>query len=415
MLERHPGLAVLRHRGFARYALCRFATTFSWQILGVAVGWQVYALTHDALALGFVGLFEFLPFVALVLVGGQVADRVERRTVLIGAWLLDALCVGGLALLTRLGRPEVWPIYLAVAIFGATRAFWAPAMQATVPNLVPREEFSRAVALNSTLFQVSVIAGPALGGVLFVVGPAAAFALCSALFVLAALIAFGIRPLARIRDGAAMPERAGHTFLSGLRYVLHQRVVLGVISLDLFAVLFGGATALLPLYASEVLRVGPIGLGLLRSAPGVGAAITAAVLTLRPVQRHAGAVMFGGVALFGVSTLVFGASRDFPLSLAALLVLGAGDMLSVYVRAILVQVNTPDAIRGRVSAINSMFIGTSNELGEFESGVTARWFGAVRAVILGGALTLAVVVVWMGLFPQLRRLDALHRSANPPA
>ena len=269
------------------------------------------------------------------------------------------------------------------------------------------------MALNSALFQVSVIAGPALGGVLFLAGPATVFALCCALFVLAALIAFGIRPLARMGDETVVPARRGDAFLSGLRYVLHQRVVLGVISLDLFAVLFGGATALLPLYASDVLHVGPIGLGLLRTAPGVGAAMTAAVLTLRPVQRHAGAVMFAGVALFGVCTLVFGASRDFPLSLAALLVLGAGDMLSVYVRAILVQVNTPDAIRGRVSAINSMFIGTSNELGEFESGVTARWFGAVRAVMLGGALTLAIAVAWMGLFPQLRRLDVLQRAANP--
>jgi len=225
---------------------------------------------------------------------------------------------------------------------------------------------------------------------------------------LSALLMFLIGPHRPRADAPGAPSPSGRALLEGLRYVLHQRVVLGVISLDLFAVLFGGATALLPIYAADVLHIGPEGLGLLRAAPSVGAAITAVLLALRPIYRHAGACMFGGVGLFGISTIVFGLSRSVALSLAALLVLGSGDMLSVYVRGILVQLNTPDAIRGRVSAINSMFIGTSNELGEFESGVTARWFGAVRAVLLGGVLTLAVVGGWMGLFPQLRRLDRLH-------
>ena len=282
-------------------------------------------------------------------------------------------------------------------------------MQALTPTLVPREEFPHAVALNSTLFQTASISGPAVGGALYLLGPSVVFGACLGLFVVAVLLTMSLGPhRAAQRDTADARPTDGHALLEGLRYVLHQRVVLGVISLDLFAVLFGGATALLPIYAAEVLHIGPVGLGILRSAPSVGALLAAGILALRPINRHAGAWMFGGVAAFGIATLIFGASRSVPLSVAALLLLGCGDMVSVYVRGILVQLNTPDVIRGRVSAINSMFIGGSNELGEFESGATARWFGAVRAVLLGGALTLAVVVSWMGLFPELRRLDRLR-------
>jgi MFS family permease len=282
-----------------------------------------------------------------------------------------------------------------------------------VPNLVPREEFPRAVAVNSALFQIAVIGGPALGGLLYLLGPGVVFGACLALFVATVLLGLSLHPSRGWPDSAAAQvaavyRRDGHAVLEGLRYVLAHRVVLGVISLDLFAVLFGGATALLPIFAGAVLHVGPVGLGLLRTAPGVGAALTAALMTLHPVERRAGAVMFAGVAVFGLCTLVFGGSRNFAVSLAALCVLGIGDMLSVYIRSMLVQLNTPDAIRGRVSAINSMFIGASNELGEFESGVTARWLGAVRATLLGGLLTLAVVGGWIGLFPELRRLDRLH-------
>jgi MFS family permease len=402
-------LAVLRHAQFARFAICRFMTTLSWQMLAVAVGWHVYALTHDPLALGLVGLSEFLPFLLLVMVGGHVADHADRRDVLVIAWSIESLCIGILLWLTLAGGQAVWPIYLVIVAFGSTRAFYAPAMQALVPTLVPREEFPRAVALNSTLFQIASISGPAIGGALYLLGPSVVFGACLGLFVAAVLLTMSLGPhRAAPRDAADAPPTDGHALLEGLRYVLHQRVVLGVISLDLFAVLFGGATALLPIYAAEVLHIGPVGLGVLRSAPSVGALIAAGVLALRPINRHAGAWMFGGVALFGISTLVFGISSSVPLSVAALLLLGCGDMVSVYVRGILVQLNTPDAIRGRVSAINSMFIGGSNELGEFESGATARWFGAVRAVLLGGALTLAVVASWMGLFPELRRLDRLR-------
>ncbi|HEY6452973.1 MAG TPA: MFS transporter [Steroidobacteraceae bacterium] len=405
---RFPGLAVLRHRPYARFALCRLFTTLSWQMLAVAVGWQVYALTHDALALGLVGLSEFLPFLCLVLLGGHVADRTDRRKVLIIAWSIEALAIGALLWLVVAGLRAVWPIYLVIATFGSTRAFYAPSMQAMLPSLVPREEFPRAVAINSTLFQVAVIVGPALGGVLYLLGPAVVFGACLTLFALTVVLLLSMGAQRAARDAVAVPTSTSHQWLEGLRYVLHQRLVLGVISLDLFAVLFGGATALLPIFAGQVLHIGPVGLGLLRTAPGVGAAATALVLTLRPIERRAGACMFGGVCLFGLATLVFGLSRNAALSLAALFVLGCGDMLSVYVRGILVQINTPDAIRGRVSAINSIAIGASNELGEFESGLTARWLGAVRAVLLGGALTLSMVVAWMGLFPSLRRLDRLR-------
>jgi MFS family permease len=406
---RLASLAVLRHAQFARFAICRFMTTLSWQMLAVAVGWHVYALTHDALALGLVGLSEFLPFLLLVMVGGHVADHADRRDVLVIAWSIEALCIGVLLWLTLAGGQAVWPIYLVIVAFGSTRAFYAPAMQALGPTLVPREEFPRAVALNSTLFQIASISGPALGGALYLLGPSVVFGACLGLFVITVLLMLSLGPhRAAQRSVADAPATDGHALLEGLRYVLHQRVVLGVISLDLFAVLFGGATALLPIYAAEVLHIGPVGLGVLRSAPSVGALVAAGILALRPINRHAGAWMFGGVAVFGIATLVFGVSRNIPLSVAALLLLGCGDMVSVYVRGILVQLNTPDAIRGRVSAINSMFIGGSNELGEFESGATARWFGAVRAVLLGGALTLAVVAGWMGLFPELRRLDRLR-------
>jgi MFS family permease len=417
MSQRFPALSVLRHGTYARFAVCRFVTTLSWQMLGVAVGWRVYALTHDALSLGLVGLSEFVPFACLVMLGGHIADRVARQRVLQVTWSIEAVCIGALVAWSALGITAVWPIYLAVGVFGGTRAFWAPAMQAMVPNLVPREEFPRALGLNATLFQAAVIIGPALGGVLYLLGSVVVFGACLMLFAVTIALSFSLRPCAAgaptagssvAAEVAAAYESRGHVLLEGLRYVLRQRIVFGVISLDLFAVLFGGATALLPIFAGDVLHIGPAGLGLLRTAPGIGAALTAGLLTLRPIERRAGPYMFLGVAAFGLCTLLFGASRNFPLSLGALFVLGCGDMISVYVRGMLVQLNTPDEIRGRVSAINSMFIGASNELGEFESGVSARWFGAVRATLLGGALTLLVVGSWMGLFPQLRRLDHLR-------
>jgi MFS family permease len=397
-----PPLAALRHRNFAVYAAARFFATLSWQMLNVAVGWQVYELTREPLHLGFVGLAQFLPFVAFVLPAGQLADRVDRRLVLIGAYIVEMGCAVLLLWFTLARIDSIWPVLAAMALYGTGRAFWMPTGQAITPNLVPPEAFPGAVAINSTLFQTAVIVGPAVGGLIYLLGPHAVYGTALTLQVLVLLLIIAIRP-----RKAAAPAKAFRMsdVLEGLRFVFQRRTVLGAISLDLFAVLFGGATALLPVYASDILHTSPAGLGLLRTAPGVGAALIAAVLAFSPIVRHVGKWMFGGVALFGAATVVFGLSHVFWLSLVALFLLGAGDMVSVYVRHMLVQLETPDEIRGRVSAVSSMFIGASNELGEFESGVTAHWWGLVPAVVVGGIATLAVVGAYMHLFPQLRRMD----------
>ena len=394
-------LRPLRHRNFALYAAGRFAATLAWQMLSVAAGWQLYDLTRDPLALGFAGLAQFLPFVALVLPAGFVADLADRRLVLVGAYLLEVASAGVLLWLTWAGSGDVWMMYLAMAFFGAGRAFWMPTGQAITPKLVPPKDFPGAVAINSALFQTAAVGGPGVGGLLYLLGPGVVYSTVSALLLLACVMVLAISRMPPDPGTARHPREA----LEGLRFVFGQRIVLGAISLDLFAVLFGGATALLPIYAADVLHVGPAGLGALRAAPGVGAVLTAAMLALWPIRSHVGRWMFGGVAVFGVSTIVFGASTHFGLSLAALATLGAGDMVSIYIRHMLVQLATPDAIRGRVSAVNAVFIGSSNELGEFESGLTARVLGLVPAVVLGGCATLVVVVTFMRRFPELRTMD----------
>jgi MFS family permease len=402
--------AALRYPDFRRYAFGRFFATMAWQMLGVAVGWQVYAITRDPLDLGLVGLAQFLPFLALVLPGGQVADRADRRLVMVVAYGVEALCAIVLIGFTLSGSREVWPVFLAMALFGAGRAFWMPSGQAMVVNLVPREVFPSAVAFNSTLFQSAVIIGPSLGGILYALGESAlnvdgallVYCVALALMVAVVVLIGGVRP---VRAPPSNKALSLHELFEGIRFVFRRKPVLGAISLDLFAVLFGGATALLPVFAADILHVGPVGLGVLRTAPGVGAALTALYLSQRPIERHAGRWMFGGVAVFGLSTMVFGLSTSFLLSTGALFFLGVGDMVSVFVRHLLVQLETPDAIRGRVSAVSAMFIGASNELGEFESGLTAKWWGVVPAVVVGGTACLAVVAVYLKLFPQLRKLD----------
>jgi MFS family permease len=310
---------------------------------------------------------------------------------------------------TVTGLKAVWPVFAVMALYGSARAFMMPASQAVLINLVPAELFSQALALHTSAFQVAVIAGPALGGALYLLGPTTVYGTVAGLLALASLLMFRVERAPR-RAGPREPL-GWSTVLEGLRFVRSRPAMLGAISLDLFAVLFGGATALLPALASDVLHVGPTGLGLLRTAPGLGAALTGMLLAFLPIDRHVGRRMFGGVLLFGAATVVLGISKSFPVSLAALALMGAGDMVSVYIRHMLVQVGTPDAIRGRVSAVNSVFIGASNELGEFESGVTAVWFGLVPAVIVGGCATLAVAMVWMFGFPVLRTMD---RFPHPP-
>lgn len=400
--------SVLRYRDFTVYAAARFCTSLAWEMLGVAVGWQVYQLTHNPLYLGFVGLAQFLPFVLLVLPAGHVADRADRRLVLVGAYSVQGVCAGVLLVFTLSGATQVWPVFVAMTLFGAARAFSMPASQAMTPNLVPPEVFPKAVAFNSVLLEIASIAGPSLGGVLYLLGPHVVYSVGFGLVVLVVALVSTIKP---VRATRSPNDGASADLLDGLRFVLHRPTVLGAISLDLFAVLFGGATALLPAFASDILHIGPAGLGVLRTAPGVGAALTALAVGLAPIERNVGRWMFGGVALFGASTIVFGLSKSFWVSLVALVLLGAGDMVSVFIRSMLVQLETPDAIRGRVSAVSSMFIGASNELGEFESGVTARWFGVVRAAVLGGIATLVVVGAYLRLFPQLRKMNRFNRPA----
>jgi MFS family permease len=411
----------LRERNFRLFLAAKFFAHIAIQMQGVAVGWQIYALTGEPLDLGLVGLAQFLPFAALVLPAGQAADRYDRRRILALCFLVDFLASLALLGFALTGLHNAWPVFGVMAVFGASRAFIMPTGQAIVVNLVPAESFSNAVALSSSAFHVAVICGPTLGGLLYLAGPHAVYGTVAALLALSMILVVLIRT--RSRRAASRDSPSLSALLEGLRFVRSRPVVLGAISLDLFAVLFGGATALLPAYANEVLHVGPTGLGLLRTAPAVGAALTALLLAFAPISRRVGRSMFGGVALFGVSTVVFGLSESLPLSVAALFLLGAGDMVSVYIRHILVQFETPDKIRGRVSAVNSVFIGASNELGEFESGITAAWLGLVPAVIVGGMATLAVTFLWMALFPVLRTMDhfphlapvsTVKRSPLPP-
>ena len=374
------------------------------QMLAVGVGWQIYALTGSALDLGLVGLAQFVPAFALMLVAGHAADRFDRRRVLQACMAVEACAAGGLALGSYQGWVSEAAIFALVFMVGAARAFQMPAMAALLPSLVPRELFPRAIASNSIATQTAVIAGPAIGGLVYVAGPAAVYATSCALFLLTGALV----QLIRLARRPPRTEKADlDSVLAGIRFIRSRPVVLGAISLDLFAVLLGGATALLPIYARDILETGPWGLGLLRSSTAVGALAMALYLARHPLRGHAGKRMFVGVAIFGIATIVFGVSRWFPLSLVALMALGAADMVSVVVRQSLVQLQTPDDMRGRVSAVNALFIGTSNQLGEFESGLTAAWFGTVPSVVIGGLGTLAVVALWMRWFPALVAVDRL--------
>jgi MFS family permease len=401
--SRVRALQILRERDFVRFLSAKLLATLAAQMQTVAVGWQIYAITHDPLDLGLIGLSQFLPFVLLILPAGHVADHLDRRRILSLCYIAETCCAGLLLFFTIRGITVAWPVFAAMLILGCARAFSMPSGQALLPNLVAPESFSRAVALNSSTFQIATVVGPTMGGLLYLAGPRVVYLIVMVFAATASILMF------RVRGGALSVQRREPpslaTLLSGLRFVRSRPIIFGAISLDLFAVLFGGATALLPVFARDILHVGPSGLGLLRTAPGVGAALCAMLLAVSPITRRAGAWMFSGVGMFGLATVVFGVSRSFYLSLLALVVLGAADMVSVYIRQLLVQLETPDEIRGRVSAVSAVFIGASNELGEFESGVTASWWGTVRAVVIGGIATLVVTGLWMRWFPGLRRLD----------
>ena len=401
---------VLSHPDLRRYLAARFIVSVATQVQTVAVAWQVFLVSGDPFDLGLVALSQFLPFIVLILPAGHVADRYDRRRVQLITYILLGVCAVALLLLALGGITETGPVFAVMVLFGVARAFNHPTGQALLPNLAPIALFPRAVAVNSSLGQVETIAGPALGGALVLFGVEVAYALSVALLVVGVVLVAGLRGGGR--EAVSTEPVSWSTLLSGVRFVRSRAIVLGSISLDLFAVLFGGATALLPIYAGEILDVGPVGLGVMRAAPAVGAGVLAAVVAVRPLRRHVGRWMFGGVVAFGIATIVFGISTSLPLSLAALVVMGAGDMVSVYIRHLLVQLETPDEIRGRVSAVNSVFIGASNELGEFESGVTAAWWGIVPAVVVGGGVTIAVSLLWTRVFPILWRLDRFPSS--PP-
>ncbi len=401
---------LLAHGAFARYLSARTAVSIAVQMQTVAVGWQIYSITRDPLDLGLIGLSQFLPFVLLVLPAGQVADRRNRARILSACFSLELACALLLLAFTLSGLAVVWPVFAVMVLFGMARAFAMPAGQAILPNLVPPALFSRAVAVQSSTWQLSTIVGPAIGGFIYLLGPEAVYGSVAVLLASAIVLMLGVRTAPPAPS--AEPD-SWHTLLEGLRFVWRRKIILGAVSLDLFAVLFGGAVALLPAYASDILDIGPAGFGWLRAAPGIGAAIVALALAWRPITQHVGAKMFAGVAIFGVATVVFGVSESFLLSMAALVILGGADMVSVYIRHMLVQLETPDAIRGRVSAVNAVFIGASNELGEFESGLTAAWWGLKPAVVVGGVASVAIAGLWTRWFPALRRMDRFPEPETP--
>lgn len=370
-------------------------------MLSVAIGWQMYALTEDAFSLGLVGLAQFLPMLLLTLIVGHAADRFDRRKIVILCQLLE----GTVAVFLAAGSQAGWlgreQILLAAALIGACRAFEAPTLAALLPELVPRESLPQAAAWSASANQTAQILGPALGGLLFSLGPSFVYLTAAVSLLSAAVLMYSIRRERSVRKAEPLALR---TLFSGLVFVFRHKVILGTISLDLFAVLLGGATALLPIFARDILQTGPWGLGLLRSAPAAGALLMSLVLAHYPLRRALGPTLFGALGIFGAATVLFALSTNLSVSLTALLLIGASDVISVVIRSTLVQLHTLDEMRGRVSAVNSLFVGTSNQLGEFESGMLAGLLGAVPATVVGGIGTIAIAGLWMYLFPALRRL-----------
>ena len=403
---------VLRERDYTRLLSSSIAYGFGREMVFVAVGWQVYDISRNPFHLGLVGLAEFLPLFLFALPAGAIADRFSRKHVYIASLLIDAAITGALLVVSLSGAGSLWPFLALSFASGSSAALGNPAIRSMWPTLVPLPLLTRALALRSTVIQASVVTGPAIGGLLFAVSPEAVYATGAALMLTAALLTVPIRPRA-IEQGPVeiVGTRLG-SLLAGLRFVRRTPVLLGAISLDLVAVLFGGAVALLPLFARDILDVGPVGLGVLRSAPAVGALFAGIMLTRRPLQGVAGRKLLIVVALFGGSMVVFGLSRSFALSFAALAVGGFVDMISMNIRSMITALATPDVLRGRVNAVEMVFISASNELGAFESGAAAALLGAVPAVVIGGSLTILAALVWPRLFPRMARIDRLE-SLHP--
>jgi MFS family permease len=403
--------ALLRERDFMLFWAARFVSTLGVQIQSVAIGWQVYAiarLTHSvgesAFLVSMIGLAQFLPLFLLTLIAGETADRRTRKLIVATTLAIDAVSASVLLGLALTGSHALWPIFAVSVMFGASRAFLSPASSAMGPMLVPRPLLPRAIAWNSLSWQSASIMGPAVGGLLLIHSPATAFGGAMAMYLAAALMALSIRKQTRPET---QPGSRVELIKEGLAYVWNNKIVFGSISLDLFAVILGGATALLPVFAKDVLHIGPAGFGILRASPAIGATVVAIYLASNPIRRHAGRIMFAGVAVFGAATVVFGLSKLLWLSVGSLALLGGADMLSVYVRQTLVQIVTPDAMRGRVAAVSGVFISASNELGETESGVVAWLLGPVGAAVFGGVGAMGVTGLWAWLFPDLRKADRL--------
>jgi MFS family permease len=403
--DHKAGRVAFTHPDFLRFEIARFLIVAAVEMQSVAVGWQVYDISKRALDLGLVGLAQFLPGILLFLVSGHTSDRFDRRKVLASCYGGYAVCSGLLLLIAQETR-ALRPIYMVLVLLGVVRSFNGTASRAILPQLVPDEHFANAVAWNATTFQAATILGPSFGGILYAAfrGPSPVYttAMFIALGALASILGIKTRTQPRRRQPVSL-----RSVLAGLQFIWREKLILGAISLDLFAVLLGGAVALLPVYAREILHTGPWGLGLLRTAPGVGAALMAVALAHRPIRGRAGPTLLGAVAGFGICTILFGLSTSLTLSLISLICLGAADMISVIIRATLVQLRTPDEMQGRVMSVDMIFIGTSNELGQFESGLTAQWLGTVAAVWLGGVGTLLVIGLWALIFPQLRNAGEL--------
>jgi MFS family permease len=400
-----PAQSLLHHRPYGLFWSSRVCSSFAYQMQSVAIGWQVYALTGSAFDLGLVGLCQFLPVLLLTLAVGHVADRYDRRRIVATCQLIEIVTSLVLVVGTATGWLGVHGIFVVVAVVGATRAFESPTLAALMPGLVREDQFQQASAWSASANQTASIIGPAFGGLLFALGAPVPFAMGTVLYVLAAI---SVTLITLQRPVPPKEPATIRSVLSGITFIWSHPAVLGAISLDLFAVLLGGATALLPIYARDILHTGSWGLGVLRAAPAIGALTMSVLLARYPLRRQAGRVMFGAVVVFGVATMVFAVSHSLVVSLLALLMLGAADVVSVVIRSSLVQIRTPDAMRGRVNAVNMLFVGTSNQLGEFESGTTAALLGTVPATLLGGMATIVVALLWMRLFPALRDVDTLQ-------
>lgn len=401
------GRAAFTHPGFVLFQVARFLIVSAVEMQAVAVGWQVYEITKRPLDLGYVGLAQFLPGILLFPLSGHASDRFERRSVLSACYAGYAVCFVLLLVLSRRGVSSIGAIYVVLIMIGVVRSFNGPASRSILPQLVSEEHFANAVAWNATIFQAATILGPSFGGIIYAAfrGPSAVYVIAIITAIGATITTFFIKPEVNRRQREPISVK---TLFAGLHFIWNKKLILGSISLDLFAVMLGGAVALLPVYAREILHTGPWGLGLLRTAPAIGAALMAIVLAHWPLRGKSGVTLLWAVAGFGVFTIVFGLSRSLTLSLIALVLAGASDMISVIIRATLTLLATPDEMRGRVTAVDMIFIGTSNEFGQFESGVTAQWFGTVPAVVLGGIGTLVVIALWAWWFPELRQAGELH-------